>query len=410
MFTGTGGIDRGGVMQADISILLNEEDQDHLGTITTILQKSRRVDCLVAFAKWSGFASIQKTLEERLKKGMTARFVIGLDLYQSEPRVLGRLLALKEKFGIDVLVSNSGSGSTFHPKIYRFDQGDKIVLIIGSANLTGGGFSNNYEASVVLSTKTETRMPAYIDALIEEESVVELTPAGLADYRARYDTQQTQRKLADMRAKRARPASGANLDVLREILQAMKDNDEEEGFANQMAARRRGRARAQAILKKIETALALSREELMPLYAEVAGQCWHSSGTRRRSKGITAKPELFQEIVQAAARHEGSLAGDVFEHMRHLAKRVSGIGPNIMTEILHTYDNKRFPVMNQNSVEGMNLAGYTGFPLHPNKEFVTGEIYAEFCQRAESIRSELGLADLSEVDAVFNYSYWLNAE
>lgn len=77
-----------------------------------------------------------------------------------------------------------------------------------------------------------------------------------------------------------------------------------------------------------------------------------------------------------------------------------------MSEILHTYDNRRFAIMNQNSVSGMQLAGFRSFPVRTSKGKVTAVMYEEFCEKAELVRAGLGLKDLSQLDAVFNYAYW----
>ncbi len=77
-----------------------------------------------------------------------------------------------------------------------------------------------------------------------------------------------------------------------------------------------------------------------------------------------------------------------------------------MTEILHTYDNMRFAVMNQNSVSGMSLANIDGFPSKPSKSNINAKLYANFCEKAGEICDELGLENFSQFDALFNYAYW----
>jgi HKD family nuclease len=80
-------------MQGGASVLWNGETQNHERLIKRLLKSTKRFDCAVAFAKWSGFEPLQKVLVERLKEGMRARFIVGLDFCQSEPKVLERLLA-----------------------------------------------------------------------------------------------------------------------------------------------------------------------------------------------------------------------------------------------------------------------------------------------------------------------------
>src|SRR5688500_3156058 len=107
-------------MQAKVSLLWNDDGQDHGFEIERLLKTTKQLDCVVAFAKWSGFEPIETALVRQLEKGMTARFIVGLDFCQSEPKVLERLLALRKKYEIEVLVSTSKDSCTFHPKVYRF--------------------------------------------------------------------------------------------------------------------------------------------------------------------------------------------------------------------------------------------------------------------------------------------------
>jgi hypothetical protein len=121
----------GEAVDVDASLLWNRINQDHGRLIKKLLNGANRFDCAVAFAKWSGFKPLQKLLVEQLEKGMAARFIVGLDFYQSEPRVLEKLLVLKRRYALEVLVSVSAGSSTFHPKVYRFDHGDSVSLLIG---------------------------------------------------------------------------------------------------------------------------------------------------------------------------------------------------------------------------------------------------------------------------------------
>ncbi len=77
-----------------------------------------------------------------------------------------------------------------------------------------------------------------------------------------------------------------------------------------------------------------------------------------------------------------------------------------MTEILHSFDNLRFVVMNQNSVSGLSLADAGGFPNNPSKDTVDAVMYAKFCKQAGEVRDQLGLNTFTELDALFNYAYW----
>jgi len=218
------------------------------------------------------------------------------------------------------------------------------------------------------------------------------------------------RLIAEKRIKRSLQAKEAGVDALREILHEMKEGGATSEFANQVREREKSRKQARAILTGIDKAARLSRKEFLSLYGELAGGLWYSGGLQRSKTRIANHPDVFQQIVRTAARHHTGDIAEIFESLRKLANQVPGIGPNILTEILQTYDGNRYAIMNQNSVAGMLLAGFRDFPETPNRQSVDGHLYKTFCQRAESIRQKLRLGDLSQLDAVFNYAYWRDQE
>jgi len=393
-------------MNGEVKFLSNSASHDHQRLVTGLLKRAKRFDCAVAFARWSGFAPIENVLLAHLDKGMKARFITGLDFCQTEPRLLERLLDLKTAFGIEVYVSEEIESCTFHPKVYRFDLGDEISLLVGSANLTMGGLTKNHEVSALLSLKTESRSLSYMQQLIDDQEVVELTEPILEAYRLRHSVYHAFHNIAQKGISRtmARPTPG--LDALREWLRVMKEDKTEQGFASQTFDRARSRNRAKTVLGQISRAPRLSSNAFLRFYEQLADGLWHSGGLHRSKTKIASTPRIFQQIVQVGAlRHTGTIS-KVFEEMRELADNASGVGPNVLTEILQTFDNGRYAVMNQNSVAGMRLAGISQFPRKPSQAAVTGRVYSEFCRYANELRKKLGLKNLSELDALFNYAYW----
>lgn len=81
------------------------------------------------------------TLKE---KGSQVCFVLGIDLGGTSQDVLKELL----DWNITVrIVKNRIPGHTFHPKLYLFTWYNKAEIIIGSNNITEGGFFRNYEGA-----------------------------------------------------------------------------------------------------------------------------------------------------------------------------------------------------------------------------------------------------------------------
>lgn len=84
-------------------------------------------------------------------KAKFSHLIIGTHHYVTSPAVLERFL------GLPTFRVNLPSGSLFHPKVYTFDLGGETAAVIGSHNLTESAFTNNIEASVLLTGPSHER-------------------------------------------------------------------------------------------------------------------------------------------------------------------------------------------------------------------------------------------------------------
>jgi len=76
--------------------------------------------------------------------GSDIDFIVGIDLDGTSQEVLKELL----NWGVHVrIVKHRIPGHTFHPKLYLFEQDTSAEIIIGSNNITEGGFFGNYEGA-----------------------------------------------------------------------------------------------------------------------------------------------------------------------------------------------------------------------------------------------------------------------
>lgn len=98
----------------------------------------------------SAFVSVQTLMRMKqqildLKTADTnIRFVLGIDLGGASKEALAEVLS----WGIDCrIVNHRLPGHTFHPKLYLLEWDGEAAIIIGSNNITEGGFFNNYEGA-----------------------------------------------------------------------------------------------------------------------------------------------------------------------------------------------------------------------------------------------------------------------
>ena len=74
--------------------------------------------------------------------------VIGVAFSQTDPGIVDALVGVRNGF-----VATEFTNGTYHPKIYAFRSGERIVAIVGSANFTGGGLGRNLEGAIQITGK-----------------------------------------------------------------------------------------------------------------------------------------------------------------------------------------------------------------------------------------------------------------
>jgi hypothetical protein len=104
-----------------------------------------RITFVSAFVALRAILRLRDKLLVHARQGCQLRFVVGIDLSGTSRDVLKELL----RWNCEVFIfHNPLEHVTFHPKIYMFERESAATLIVGSNNLTDGGFYTNYEAAV----------------------------------------------------------------------------------------------------------------------------------------------------------------------------------------------------------------------------------------------------------------------
>jgi HKD family nuclease len=386
--------------------LLVKEKSGHGDAIENLLKQADRLECVVAFAKMSALNGLLKPLRMALERGMDARFAIGLDFYLTEPVVLRKLLTLTEKHKLKLYLSNSSD--TFHPKVYAFQHGKGCSVIVGSANFTHGGLYGNYEASAVIEDEKGSLMASvarYFDTLIADEVLVSASKARIDAYEREYVIHDICRKVAKRRAQKASRVEGLSFTTLTGILELMKSDDSELGFNAQGDIRLNNLGQAKRMLEDWGNERNNARRGFLARFESLIS-LFHSGGLHRGKNQIAEYPGPFVAAVADIVGRRNLPPGEAFAVLHEHFLGIPRAGINLLTEILHALDNKRYAVMNQNAVSGLALAGIMEYPARPNKQNVGADDYARYCQHADAVRQELGLANFTELDALFNYAYW----
>lgn len=393
--------------QKQVRLLLNDEQHFHGRILANLLSGAKRLECMVAFAKTSGLGIILTELKESLAKGLDARFTIGLSFYQTEPKLLRQLLVLSRGHRLKLYISDTCD--TFHPKIYALSDGNDCTVLIGSANLTGGGLQGNYEASAWIDDPSSSFMQSvsrHIDDLIKQNVFVLATKKRIDEYERIYIINQAQQQLAKRRFERINTqGAGVHTETLRDYLLLMKDDDSEHGFKSHQRVRAKTRTEARKKIMDFSSMGKMDADTFITHYEELIA-LFHSGGLQRGKNIIAKNANRFQAALAAIVRSNDLTPEAAYELLHNHFSHIPRAGVNVLTEILHAINGERFAVMNQNAISGLRLAKIYDFPPKPNKKIVNAKCYAHFCMQADVVREELGLSNFTELDALFNYVYW----
>ena len=137
--------------------------------VNTLIQAPglRRLRVAVAYARWDGIGLISKSIEQFLAGGGELQSIYGVANGVTTPDSLLYSLYLQELYKTHTYagaIEDKYANSTFHPKFLEFTYEDDAVVIIGSANLTGGGLLRNTELGVEMRVPSDDALEKAIDA------------------------------------------------------------------------------------------------------------------------------------------------------------------------------------------------------------------------------------------------------
>jgi len=141
------------------------ESSGVLSTVKNLIPQSDHVDIAVAFLKYSGYQSIKNEIMDFLNNGHKMRLIVGLSGYCiTDPDPLEDLLRIKNTLKRkNNLKMRYYSNVQFHPKLLIFKQRNVMTVIVGSSNLTKGGWGGNLEANVLLHGRATNKTMKNID-------------------------------------------------------------------------------------------------------------------------------------------------------------------------------------------------------------------------------------------------------
>lgn len=392
----------------------NQTTPTHAQTIIEGISSAVEIRILTAFLKSSGLDLISGALKLAIDRGATVKVIVGLDFHTTDPKALRKLYELmgsneKEKVCLMICVA---ANETFHPKLYFWKSKESANIVVGSANLTGGGLRTNIELSILhtvpLSSALENQVFAFFDDTVEshKDRIKKATDLVLSQYEREWKIFSDAKYKAEAEA-RAIIAKEFLLDyrkIPRYLDKYLGDSNEQNAWKAKCKKYKRARTLLDKLLRKPRV---LKREFQLEYERLIEGDdhLWSSGGLSRQKRGIINGRNKFLAILRAIKDSVGdtaSIARSLGE-IKEQAKEINGLGWNVITEILNTYAPKKFGVFNRNSTASLE---YLGIEKFKNPSQANVDKYLRFNRIVTELAKEFTFTDLSQVDHFLNYVYW----
>lgn len=373
-------------------LVSNQNRISHLTSIKKSLVKADEIIICVAFLKMSGLNSLRAALSSKIGK---CTFYVGTDYYLTEPD------AIRELFqqGHTVLIFKKNS-STFHPKVYYFRTKNDISILVGSANLTGGGLETNSEISAFFETTKGSKEDKQFRAIVEQYShnSTEVNELEISQYERKYLIYKSKQKKAKQEFdEEVKQIHELDLSKLVKYLKEYISGGGNERFQNRI----KNYKNAKVLLNNLSNAQIRSASEFLEYYDEIA-KSYYSSGLLRGKKTFARKYRIILKIINLVKENKRAKPSVLFGKVLPLVHSVKKFGINGLTELMNTYNPKEFSVANGRTIESIADIGYKKFPQANN---FTTETYNEYNNLIIAMAKKCHFDNLGQVDHFLSYYY-----
>jgi hypothetical protein len=150
-----------------------------------------------------------------------------------------------------------------------------------------------------------------------------------------------------------------------------------------------------------------SRAEFLRLYEQLVGKqgqrgLWYSGGLFRNKNQVADGFIEVCKMIGEIRDHSDASSTALFEIGLPYVKRVSRLGVNVLTEIMHSYHPNRCPVLNNNSLGSLRRLAIGRFP---DPQSFDAEDYHRFTEIVTYLRDLCGFNSLGQVDHFLDYVY-----
>jgi len=374
---------------------------------------ARRILIAVAFLSKDGWKMAKDWLQDCLDRGCRIELFVGTDFYRTDPSALREAEALlRGRTGCALWIFRRNPKSVFHPKLYVFEGDNEIVTVIGSANLTSGGLRDNREVCCSLSVPSGSATAGQLEMIFasyrSDKDVHQATVLEIALYEGKWTHFAPRVKEAEREAeKQIRDLPSIDEGKLQQYLSEYRSRD---GEQKDYEFRMRKYARIPALLDRLMTAK--TRAGFLEVYEQLVGKrgqpgLWHSGGLFRNKNQVADGFRKTCVMIRKIREHPKASATELFELGLPHVRRVTGLGVNVLTEVMNSYYPDQCPVLNGNSLDSLRHLAIGWFP---EPQSFDAKDYQRFTEILYDLCTRYGFKSMGHLDHFLSFVYFYHVK
>lgn len=380
--------------------LITNKDKTHKGLFRKLLKKAHSIDLMTSYSDQETLDFIIKRVSKN-KNNPQVRFITGGNFAITSPEALAKI---KQELPGKLFVALPEEPVVFQPNIYLFKTKNNYHILIGSASCTEEALETDMEASVYQKKSKKKKLwkqsKQYIDHLIDSSDVHPLTTRFIARYETYYheignDPDQARSAwrdpemlINDIDQLKVRSKEWRKLAVNAEKIVENKDN-------YRLARKIQNRIASQILMTEEEATKQMDRL----IGASGERGFWNVNGLQGSKSAIVDQFDVFRELVRFVKDNREEAPGYVFEKCQEYARQIKGVGVNMISEILVTYEPKRFPKLSSGLIHKMAEPGFLSIKKSIAK--YNGDDYQKYTEIMWDYAGLLKIKSMSEIDLFF---------
>lgn len=380
--------------------LITNKNKTHKSIFHKLLKKAHSIDIVTSYADSETVDFILKRLSKN--DASKVRMIIGGNFAITDPETLE---TLKRALPGLVYLSMPADPVVFQSNIYLFKTKNNYHLLIGTATCTLEGMEENRESSVYMKSSKKSKLwksaVKEVSSIIESDEVHILTSRILARYETYFE---------DMMED---PESSASSWLDNEVL-INRMNELKTRFKKWKKIARNSENTseihdnyrlARKLLNRMASNEMISeggaRKHLNQLIGTSGEQgYWNVNGLQGSKAAIVEQFEVFREMIRFVRKNRDEAPGYVFEGCQEYSKKIKGVGVNMISEIMITYEPKCFAKLNSALISILIDPG--ALTLKKSVAKYSGNDYQKFTEIVRNYASWLGMKSLVELDLFFS--------